>query len=74
MSDTSDTWRQLQAHKRKQDDLRARLAKRRKERQGLIEEVVPGVTNPIETRESGISSVNFHRFSGGQMLFENFQM
>ena len=74
MSDTSDTWRQLQAHKRKQEDLRARLAKRRKERQGLIEEVVPGVSNPIETRESGISNVDFHRFPGEQMLFEVFQM
>ena len=74
MSDTSDTWRQLQAHKRKQEDFRARLAKRRKERQGLIEEVVPGVSNPVETRESGISKVVFLRCPGEQILFEVFQV
>ena len=33
----SDTWDQLQAHKRKHENLKERLAKRRKERQGIIE-------------------------------------
>lgn len=33
---SSDTWSQLQAHKRKQENLKERLLKRRKERQGLV--------------------------------------
>lgn len=34
---SSDTWSQLQAHKRKHEDLKERLAKRRKERQGIFD-------------------------------------
>ena len=34
---SSDTWNQLQAHKRKQESLKERLLKRRKERQGLLD-------------------------------------
>jgi len=41
MSSDSDTWSKLQAHKRKQDNLRERLAKRRKERQGLVDDLNP---------------------------------
>ncbi len=33
---SSDTWKQLQEHKRKQESLKERLLKRRKERQGLV--------------------------------------
>ena len=40
---SSDTWNQLQAHKRKQESLKERLLKRRKERQGLLEGEVASV-------------------------------
>ena len=36
MSSDSDTWSKLQEHKRKHENLKERLAKRRQERQGLL--------------------------------------
>ena len=53
----SDTWDQLQAHKRKHESLRERLAKRRKERQATLDEVKPVITDDqIEKSDSASSS------------------
>lgn len=41
--DSGDTWSQLQAHKRKQDNLLDRLKKRRKERQAVVDITGVGV-------------------------------
>ena len=52
----SDTWDQLQAHKRKHENLKERLAKRRKERQAILD-VKPGTSeNSAESANSSASS------------------
>ena len=50
---SSDTWNQLQAHKRKQESLKERLLKRRKERQGLLD---VGVTSVLSADAASSSS------------------
>jgi len=60
----SDTWDQLQAHKRKHENLKERLAKRRKERQGIIEAPVavetttPSVSNVTEPKPTPVVDGN----------------
>ena len=49
----SDTWSKLQAHKRKQENLREMLAKKRKERQVLLESTTAG---ELVKQELGFSS------------------
>jgi len=44
----SDTWDQLQAHKRKREDLKERLAKRRRERQNILD---AASTDVVKTEE-----------------------
>lgn len=36
MSDDNDTWSEMQAHKKRQDSLRERIQRRKKEKQGII--------------------------------------
>ena len=38
-----DTWSELQAHKKKQDSLRERIQRRKKERQGILSAVTEGI-------------------------------
>lgn len=44
----SDTLSQLQAHKRKHENLKERLAKRRKERQGIKEQTLEIMLGKVE--------------------------
>lgn len=57
---SSDTWSQLQAHKRKHENLKERLAKRRKERQGILD---PGSTQdekkPVGEKIVVLSNIKF---------------
>ena len=53
---SSDTWSQLQAHKRKQESLKERLLKRRKERQGLLDGDVANVLSSEGITTSSPSS------------------
>lgn len=46
----SDTWDQLQAHKRKHENLKERLAKRRKERQGILDQTPSSTPAPSESK------------------------
>ncbi len=55
---SSDSWNQLQAHKRKQESLKERLLKRRKERQGLVlDEVADGTSDRPTSSENSPSAV-----------------
>ena len=55
----SDTWDQLQAHKRKHESLKERLAKRRKERQANLD-VKPSTSseNPPDKPDSSTSTID----------------
>lgn len=48
----SDTWDQLQAHKRKHESLKERLAKRRKERQTALDLLKPTDDDQPEKSDS----------------------
>ena len=48
----SDTWDQLQAHKRKHESLKERLAKRRKERQTALDLLNPTDDDQPEKSDS----------------------
>ena len=52
---SSDTWNQLQAHKRKHESLKERLAKRRKERQGFT-----GIPQDEKPAESTLGIILFY--------------
>ena len=43
MSELGDTWSELQAHKKRQDSLRERIQRRKKERQGILSAVTEGI-------------------------------
>lgn len=62
---SSDTWNQLQAHKRKQESLKERLLKRRKERQGLLE---GEVANVLSTESSGAAPSSLKNDEGNCIL------
>eukprot|EP00794_Sanderia_malayensis_P018608 gene18608-20484_t len=57
---SSDSWNQLQAHKRKQESLKERLLKRRKERQGLVldEAVAANDSKPTSSESSPAAPIN----------------
>jgi hypothetical protein len=38
-----DTWSELQAHKKRQDSLRERIQRRKKERQGILSAPTEGI-------------------------------
>lgn len=61
MSD-SDTWSKLQEHKRKHENLKERLAKRRRERQDLLADLSAPETLKTETGYSNDSKVKTETF------------
>lgn len=71
---SSDTWNQLQAHKRKQENLKERLLKRRKERQGLLDGEVANVLSSEGVVTSSSSSKdnegNFRFFASYRAIFQ----
>lgn len=56
MSQSSDTWSKLQEHKRQHENLKERLAKRRKERQGLLTDIsTPDGVKPDQSADESAS-------------------
>ena len=53
----SDAWKEIQELKSKQSNLRAKLAARRKEREGLVAEITKSATSPSVPSGKGQSSL-----------------
>ena len=68
---SSDTWNQLQAHKRKQENLKERLLKRRKERQGLLD---GEVANVLSSEGSVTSSSSTKIVEGKLICFYSYEV
>ena len=52
----SDAWNEIQALKSKQSNLRAKLAARRKEREGLVAELTKSAASPSVPAAENVSS------------------